>query len=261
MKAIKEKNQKVAIVVPHHRNILSWNEIISLKRCKEVFHDYDVILTYPESMKKDKFIEFKIFSKFLPLEDKHFSSEVAYNNLLIKPIFYKNFLKYEFILIYQLDTFIFENNLLQWCNSGYDYIGAPWSNKSIWLNNYKKRFPFLSKFMGKVGNGGLSLRRVKKFYLISIILYPIGLLWKGKWHEDIFWSWVAKALIKNFKIPTEEIALKFSFEQEPKACYELNNNELPFGCHAWEKFDVNFWSQHLAKYGYEINFKLNEESK
>ena len=30
------------------------------------------------------------------------------------------------MLIYQLDAYVFKDELLNWANKGYDYIGAPW---------------------------------------------------------------------------------------------------------------------------------------
>jgi hypothetical protein len=27
--------------------------------------------------------------------------------------------------------------------------------------------------------------------------------------------------------------------------YELNGHELPFGCHAWERYDRAFWEEQL----------------
>lgn len=244
--------KKVAIVVPHHRINLKWNEEISIKRCKEVFSQYNIILVCPEGIEKEEFEKYKIFNEYITFEDKEFESEDAYNNLLLKSKFYKKFLEYEYILIYQLDTFVFKDELLDWCVKGYDYVGAPWDKESEWLKKYKKSYPKLSKYMGNVGNGGLSLRKVNKFYWISKLLFPLTHFWKGEWHEDIFWSWVVKAIIYKFKIPDENIAIKFAFEQEPEKLYIQNNKQLPFGCHAWEKFGTEFWQIHLKEYGYEI---------
>ena len=56
MTTLKQKKQKVAIVIPHHRDTFKWNELISLNRCKEVFNEFDVILVYPESLKKNIFL-------------------------------------------------------------------------------------------------------------------------------------------------------------------------------------------------------------
>jgi hypothetical protein len=39
--------------------------------------------------------------------------------------FYKRFRDYKFILIYQLDAYVFRDELEYWCEQDYDFIGAP----------------------------------------------------------------------------------------------------------------------------------------
>jgi len=68
-------------------------------------------------------------------------TRVQYNALLTSAAFYRG-ISSEMILIFQTDTLILEPDLLE-LFMGYDYVGAPWKN-------------------GKVGNGGLSLRRRSK---------------------------------------------------------------------------------------------------
>jgi Protein of unknown function (DUF5672) len=245
-------NQQCAIVIPAYRAKLDWNERISLDRAKQVFkNQYDIILVYPEGMDLSLYKSYDVFTQFIPMKAKYFSSVLMYSNLMNLSYFYQPFLTYKFILLYQLDTFVFENNLEQWCNSGYDYIGAPWI-KAQWIEDLKKKFSWIGQFIYPVGNGGLSLRNVKKFYYGSIFLRPISLFWQAKWHEDFFWGSVAHRLIPGFKVPNVGTALQFAFEEHPQECYELNNHKLPFGCHAWEKFEPEFWKKHIGNYGYNF---------
>jgi len=60
-------------------------------------------------------------------------------------------------------------------------------------------------------------------------------------NEDLFWSDRAKLFYPDFKIAPIDIALKFAFEAHPRCCFERNKNRLPFGCHAWAKWDRAFW--------------------
>jgi hypothetical protein len=46
--------------------------------------------------------------------------------------------------------------------------------------------------------------------------------------------------------PVEE-ALGFSFEREPRYCFERNGGRLPFGCHAWNRWDRPFWEPYLIR--------------
>ena len=92
--------------------------------------------------------------------------------------FYESFLDYKYILIYQLDAFVFKDDLIFWCNKNYDYVGAPWiasiSNNpfTLLLNKISSIFDSKEKkerkkIFFKVGNGGFSLRKVASHYQIS----------------------------------------------------------------------------------------------
>lgn len=51
--------------------------------------------------------------------------------------FYLRFRQWEYLLIYQLDAYVFQDELMDWCNKGYDYIGAPFLklNREVDWNN------------------------------------------------------------------------------------------------------------------------------
>ena len=40
-------------------------------------------------------------------------------------------------------------------------------------------------------------------------------------------------------------ALEFSFELAPRYCFMMNGRRLPFGCHAWFRYDREFWEPFL----------------
>ena len=63
---------------------------------------------------------------FVKFNGFFFESVSAYNRLMLSPFFYKRFLDYEYILISQTDSWLFEDRIWEWCLKGYDYIGAPW---------------------------------------------------------------------------------------------------------------------------------------
>ncbi len=46
-------------------------------------------------------------------------------------------------------------------------------------------------------------------------------------------------------VPSPVEACAFAFERSPRYLYEKNANILPFGCHAWEKYDKAFWLNHI----------------
>ena len=70
-------------------------------------------------------------------------------------------------------------------------------------------------------------------------------------NEDKIFSLAGKRF-KFFNIPMPRESIPFSFEMQPKKLYRLNNNQLPFGCHAWWKYDLNFYIPFFETYGYKI---------
>ena len=79
------------------------------------------------------------------------------------------------------------------------------------------------------------------------VSWHVRQLAKTKSHEDLFWAFDASKVMANFCIPVPEEALKFSFEVAPRYCFKLNSGRLPFGCHAWSKYDREFWEPFLLK--------------
>jgi len=143
---------------------------------------------------------------------------------------------------------------------GYDYIGAPWRGinyfnslnvlkiRPYWYPLNLIRYKSYKNNFG-VGNGGFSLRNVR-MSLFSLHLFK-NIAEKWTLNEDIFWT-IVSCYLKYFKMPSPQTALEFSFELMPRECFRENNYQLPFGCHAWEKYDIDFWKPILSEYGYRI---------
>lgn len=66
-------------------------------------------------------------------------------------------------------------------------------------------------------------------------------------NEDLFWALVAPLINPTFRIAPVEEALAFAFELEPRAAFERTGHRLPFGCHAWARYDRAFWESHLRR--------------
>ena len=205
------------------------------------------ILVAPLALNLDDYLRTNEELTIVRFPEHFFQSEKAYNRLLKTWGFFERFLRYEYILVHQLDCYVFEDQLDFWCGQGYDYVGAPWANFD-WL--FRKRRGFIGKLpglhllMNKVGNGGFSLRKVSTFYRAA---KRFGLLARFcDFHEDLFWSNVVYRLYPNFSIPDFQTALGFAFELEPRRCYESNSHRLPFGCHAWAQYDLDFWETKFA---------------
>ena len=253
--------EKATIVIPVYTDNLSEYEIISLKRVCEILHKYPIVFVKPQSLKKEKLATLAPQASFMSFPNEYFNGIKAYNRLVLSPDFYKPFLGSKYILIYQLDSYIFTDTLEQWCNKEYDYIGAPWIKRHIYempiIKEYMALLHALNKSMNKpdrqnlynkVGNGGLSLRKVETHYNAAIECKTVIEEFSSKkryhmYNEDVFWSVLINNYLQTpFKYPSYLEALKFSFDKHPKYCYKLNNYKLPFGCHGWSKKGMlPFW--------------------
>jgi hypothetical protein len=174
---------------------------------------------------------------------RYFRNPVTYSRLLLSSRFYDAFADYDYVLVYQLDAVVFRDELSEWCGRGLDYVGAPWFPGP--------EMPLVSE--PAVGNGGLSLRRVEAF---REVLSRAGERYARRWvrgrsesrfeaHEDLFWSFDAVRFLPEFRIATVDEALGFAFEVEPRRALELAGGKLPFGAHAWARYDREFWEPFL----------------
>jgi hypothetical protein len=72
-------------------------------------------------------------------------------------------------------------------------------------------------------------------------------------NEDGYWGLLTGRNFRWFKVAPPEDAIKFSFEVQPQRFYNENFQQLPFGCHAWIKYDFDFWKTHIESFGYTLN--------
>lgn len=268
----KHPSRLVAVVVPmSNRKELTPEEEISIRHLLHFLGKYDKYLVVSKTLQ----VKFPGFGT-KRFDDKFFGSAAAHSRLLLSPIFYKAFIDYQFILIYHLDALVFSDQLTQWCEMDFDFIGAPW------IKYDGAPYAGMIGFEGKVGNGGFSLRKTESFLKViySPRYYIKPATWKtyyaskpkhvqhlnlpkkilkrlkicnnARWemsrygrNEELFWANRATHYYPEFRIAPIEIALQFAFECAPRLCFEKNDHNLPFGCHAWQKYDRSFWEPYL----------------
>lgn len=228
----------VAIVIPAYKPIPDENEKLSLQQCQKVLSKYPRIIFHPVGLNLKAYTDIMPDAQFIAFNPDFFTNIHAYNKLMLSPSFYENFDMYRHILIYQLDAWVFEDRLQEWCKKGYDYIGAP----DLDFVNSKSKFrnTFIGTFLM---NGGLSLRNTKACLLMSRMY---SLLYKRFYigNEDSYFSahYLRFFFIKYLlKLPDYKTALSFAFEKYPSNGFEKNNDKMPFGCHAYLKYEPEFW--------------------
>jgi len=262
---------KSILVIPVYKEVLNKNEEMSLLQCIRVLHRHTFCLICSQNLNISAYKKiFNLYDKDFQVElfdEFYFDTIVGYNQLMLSRHFYERFSPWKYILVYQLDAFVFKDEVDYWCSQGYDYIGAPWMKLNGKLD-YENS-----------GNGGFSLRKTDSF--IELFDHKGQLLtFKGLqclyryrgpirkpfsilmglfgWHnslpyflddninEDLFYVTLKHKKGIKFNIPKSDVAMRFSFECNPKLLYELSGNNLPFGCHAWEKHQYDeFWEQFI----------------
>ncbi len=237
---------KAAVVIPVYKEELTELEKISLTQVRRVLGNYPLIFVAPAG---------KIFSYFKDTDGiahcppQFFQSVAAYSALMMSPAFYDVFKDFDYILIYQLDAFVFYDALEYFCSLGYDYIGAPWP--------YYARRNFADKKNVRVGNGGFCLRNVKAHYNLLTEHADLLARMMGTPEDDFFAYCGAREDI-NFSVPPVDIAARFSVEYLLKHSLKYIGNKLPFGCHGWTKMDADFYVKLFAQFGYDLRPLRNQ---
>ncbi|GAB3177946.1 DUF5672 family protein [Telluribacter humicola] len=235
----------VAIVIPIYKADLTQAEKASLRQCLSVLSAYPTIVIKPASLLLNSLEQEYPALQFRSFDDKYFKSIDGYNELMVSRLFYESFSGYEYMLLYQLDAYVFKDELREWCAKGYDYIGAPGLEPAELFKLPAKAGNEYARVLSQhhpVLNGGLSLRRIPALLRYIRIYNLFYTRWPG--NEDKLFSLDARRLapMKFFiKLPAWQEALAFAFEKSPAASYTINHEQLPFGCHAWERYDPDFW--------------------
>jgi hypothetical protein len=246
------------VSIPVYQPAPSALEAFSLARCAAVLGRHPFVFFGPASLDFGAYLALAPGGRVLHFDDRYFGSLGGYSELLIRPHFYEAFADFEYLLIYQLDAFVFEDHLEEWCAKGYDYLGAPWlGDDGRWTG---------------VGNGGFSLRRVRscldvlhcqrkltprEFWehvrkttpspLIRALKYHRKLLmylgigtclpaFLRKWvrrqePEDMFWGLHAARYHPPFRVAPVEEAIAFAVEAGLELTHARFEKRPPFGCH------------------------------
>lgn len=266
----------VIIAIPLYSDKPCANDLASLFCCAKILNKYDLCFFTHKNLDfsaYEQIFEVKKDCRIEYFEKERFKSVLAYSELCLSPELYDKFKDYKYMFLYQTDGWVFKDELEDWCNRGYDYIGAPW------FEGFDNPLPE-GKFIVPSGNGGVSLRNTEKFLQITRTLknhendklksfaeclkndrtgfhkyYKAMKLYISKNNtvkyavknifEDFFIVNYFQKYDNSFKIAPPEIAMKFSFEALPEQLYELNNRTLPFACHAHERYGKEFYKEFI----------------
>ncbi|WP_196599561.1 DUF5672 family protein [Pectinatus frisingensis] len=239
-------DDETIIVIPTYKEKLTKYEEYALRQALNVFKKYRIFFVMPQKLNSDVYCFHNDKRIYIEKFDDYFFTNISgYNRLMLSYDFYLRFKMYKYMLIYQLDGFVFSDRLEEFTKLGYDYIGAPWiKGQPIYKYNFRgcdilyKHFPWLNKkYTVYVGNGGVSLRNIPSTLRLLKLFTNDILNWE--YNEDLFFGKMGLFCPEIFNVAPVRVAAKFSFETDLKECLEITNGKLPFAVHAWAKYDVD----------------------
>ena len=258
------------VVVPVHRQQPTPDERFTLKRCDQVLGHHPIRIVHPDGLNLEAYKDLLPTAKPLPVPAAWMASIRAYNRMMINPAFFRKLDQFSHALIHEPDALVISDQLFYWCEQPFDYIGAPWFEG---FDLATRDSPIIG-----VGNSGFSLinigalsllldsdrrwvsrltifkqlsrkllRRPTRYsaHVLIEALGSSGLL--GGAHrlvDDNFDAFLSlhspRSSLPLFRIADPVSALRFSWEVNPAKCSELCDIHVPFGIHAWARYDRHF---------------------
>lgn len=274
------KSFNVVVVIPTYKPVeqLKGFEEYSIRQTISVLSEKFPIAIMGKNKSEikaySKRFQYSFISKVFNLED--FQNINSYNNLLKSSRFYLNFLDYSHIWIIQTDALVFSSEINEFLH--FDFIGAPWFSNV--LKNYKQglcggnggfsiravnsaleTLNRTDKMLSLAKTLELSIENGSKKKPKSIFTSLISAIKHYKHqnyltseknqmpfiYEDVFWALIVPSVVKSFRVPSGNVSLKFAFEMYPKKAYKINNYQLPIGCHAFDRYDPDFWTDKVPE--------------
>ncbi len=276
----KPHRQKCVIVVPVYKSGMSQTDRTSFTAlCRVLGGRWQIaIATHNRvdlSLYQAVATEYHVRLRIETFNPKYFDGIHGYNKLMISPSFYSRFTDAVYILIYQLDAYVFRDELERWCDAHWDYVGAPL---------FGLRHVTDTAQDAVVGNGGCSLRRTDTMlralrgegwrtlrwvfsyhipqhpYVVfrRRVLYRIMLLFMGVGlravpnfltrfvAEDLFFSFALRGTPFELRVPPVTTAWQFAYNMVPSYWHAQNGGCLPFCCHAWPA-QYDFWQRFIPQ--------------
>jgi hypothetical protein len=265
---------EIVVVIPAYREHLSTVDRHALRQHAAFLAGYPVRVVAPEGLRLPAPLDGYPVERFAPA---YFAGISGYNALMLSPEFYRRFERFRHLLVYQLDAIVLCDRLQEFCTLDYDYIGAPWfhdperpesglflaGNGGLSLGRieafqrvlqsprYTTGWPALnvlrilrSRFL--VGWSAPRARLIARLKVARRARHGVGrYLATTRWNEDSFWSTTAQVFLPDYRPAPAAVGLDFAFERHPRSCHALNGGQLPFGVHAWDRYDPDFWRPHL----------------
>lgn len=251
-----KQNKTCAIIIPIYQDapesIIEQCSLQSLLQNSSKFTKthYSVILIGPKKIQHridelSNNISTYFYTSSSLFDDEYFESPITYSQLLKSHSFYELFKDYDYILIYQTDCFMLSDNITEWVEAGYDYVGAPIvSENSGW------------RIVPVVGNGGCSLRKVDWFLKVTDPNGEVQSRFKDELSkeisarengyenfEDLYFAELL-AYYNGMKRPNYKEAALFAWDMNPDIMIGVTRGKFPGFLHAYDK-NLRWYRQNI----------------
>jgi hypothetical protein len=264
----------VVVLLFTHKPGLQPHEESSLRQCYNVLGSHAIRLVCPSNLDVSSYRRTIPALQVDPIPAKWFSSIRQYNLLKSLPWLYHRYRQYNFMLTYELDAWVFRDEVAEWCERGWDYIGAPWfegfydcdetspvlgvGNSGFSLRNIQAATRVFQQLrrdrIWRIVNSVMTCRRsamrdVASMRSASCFYRPLeqalpAPLPSRTYNEDLFWGVFVPRVVPEFRVAPYEVARYFSFEANARRLY-AETGRLPFGCHKWNMLNHAFWRDHI----------------
>lgn len=240
--------QKVGVVIISHRESLSENEILSLRQCMNIFRSRPIYICcsthFDTRVYTDVAAEFDTDCRIIRMDPVFFHVDQTRQLLMRTPQFYNYFTDFEYVLTYQLDCWVFRDDLDNFCESGYDYLCAPLVEecKDISTQNF---------ILPEIIISGLMMTKVSA--MIKCIYMQLrddlmhnykSILSKPYISDKKSMGSYLTSINSEFKTAPEDICMEFAFGAKPRQFYE-KIKKLPCCCKGYVYHDKEFWSKFI----------------
>jgi hypothetical protein len=267
------------IAVPVHKEVPTPMEIVSLRQLGKIMAAREILIISPHGVSTYNYKSLLPHARDLKVHPRQMASWTAYNQMMISPFLYQKLRRYSHMLLHEPDALVFSDQLDFWCAQPFDYLGSPWPkpdhsptgfhfhphiNGGFSLSNISsmrrvtsswKRWHSWRHVMGDIVAGLRGDRMKLKRGLIAA--YPGGLLrgasrlYQTGW--DKFFFEVVPPLCPEFRIPPPEVCVRFSWQFATRYCIRQTQGQLPFGLHAWARWDFGHLRPLMAEAGVDLS--------
>jgi len=275
-----ELETRPVVVVPVHRAGPLPSEIVSLRQCGKVLSKRDIVILAPKHLDLGIYRELLPCAADLRVEPHWMASYKAYNRMMVSPLVFNALPGYTHMIVHEPDAIVIRDEIDYWCNQPFDYIGAPalegWgqadadepvtrfgnfgfsfhrlSTSRRIINSSLRWQPFYTAVVENLirGLGGDKARLRQGLIRLGSAGRLRGAYKLFDGYCDGFWSFIVPTVDKTFRIPTADVAIQFAWDAVPSRYMELCGGRLPFGIHAWFKWDFAFLTPHLLSAGVDL---------